>query len=56
MTAFHNAEKEKRARPTSMFDDVYDKLPKHLENQKNDLLNHLKLYKNEYPMELFHKE
>lgn len=55
MNSFHAAEKEKRSKPTEMFNDVYDKLPKHLEKQQNDLLNHLKQYKSEYPMELFNK-
>ncbi len=55
MAAFHAAEKEKRAKPTEMFADVYDKLPKNLEKQKAELLDHLKLYKDEYPTDLFQK-
>ncbi len=55
MSCFHAAEKEKRGKPTDMFTDVYDKLPPHLEKQKNELIEHLKLYKNEYPTDLFQK-
>ncbi len=49
------AEKRKRAKPTDMFEDIYDVLPKHLQKQRQEMLDHLKLYKNEYPMELFEK-
>ncbi len=55
MTSFHAAEKEKRSKPTDMFTDVYDKLPKNLEKQQAELIEHLKLYKNEYPTDLFNK-
>ena len=55
MSAFYTAEKTKRSKPTEMFQDVYDKLPKNLEAQQNELLNHLKTYKNEYPLDLFQK-
>jgi hypothetical protein len=55
MNAFHVAEKEKRAKPTDMFQDVYDTPTKNLERQQADLIEHLKLYKNEYPTDLFQK-
>ena len=55
MDCFHNAEKLKRSKPTGMFEDIYDKLPLHLEKQKKELVEHLKIYKNEYPLELFEK-
>jgi 2-oxoisovalerate dehydrogenase E1 component alpha subunit len=55
MDCFHKAEKLKRAKPTEMFEDVYDVLPLHLQRQKKELVDHLKLYKNEYPLELFEK-
>ena len=55
MNAFHTAEKEKRAKPTDMFSDVYDKLPTNLEKQQAEMIQHLKLYKNEYPTDLFNK-
>jgi 2-oxoisovalerate dehydrogenase E1 component alpha subunit len=55
MDAFHKAEKEKRSKPTDMFDDVYKDLPKHLENQKKELVEHLRKYQKEYPLELYEK-
>jgi hypothetical protein len=55
MDAFHNAEKLKRAKPTEMFEDIYDVLPLSLQKQRKDLIDHLKIYKNEYPLELFEK-
>ena len=53
MSSFYVAEKTKRSQPTEMFSDVYDKLPKNLEKQQSDLLNHLNTYENEYPLDLF---
>ena len=55
MECFHNAEKQKRAKPTTMFDDVYDELPLNLKKQRQEMINHLKLYKNEYPLDMFEK-
>ncbi|RNA34704.1 2-oxoisovalerate dehydrogenase subunit mitochondrial-like [Brachionus plicatilis] len=53
MECFHNAEKQKRARPQSLFDDVYDKLPAHLEKQRNEMVDHVKMYRKEYPLDFF---
>lgn len=55
MECLHKAEKQKRASPTDMFEDIYDVMPKHLIKQKQEMLDHLKIYKNEYPMELYEK-
>ena len=55
MDCFHNAEKQRRAKPTDMFQNVYDQLPKNLIRQRDDLVEHLKKYKNEYPMEFYEK-
>ena len=55
MDCFHNAEKMKRAKPTDMFEDIYDQMPKHLQRQRKEMLDHLKIYKSEYPMELYEK-
>ena len=52
---FHEAEKKKRAKPTDMFEEVYDKLPEHLKKQRDQMVQHVKLYKNEYPLELYEK-
>jgi 2-oxoisovalerate dehydrogenase E1 component alpha subunit len=55
MECFHKAEKLKRAKPTSIFDDVYDKPHALLEKQKKEMLEHIKLYNKEYPLELYEK-
>jgi len=55
MDSLQNAERQLRAPPTDMFEDVYDVLPKHLVKQKQDMLDHLKMYKDEYPMEFYEK-
>ena len=36
-----------------MFDDVYDKLPKHLEKQKKEMVEHVMQNKEHYPMDSF---
>ena len=56
MECFHNAEKVKRAKPTDMFEDVFDKLPANLERQKKEMLEHIKNYKSEYPLDLYEKD
>lgn len=55
MECFQKAETQRRSKPTEMFEDVFDKLPPMLERQKKELLDHLKQYKKEYPMELYEK-
>ena len=55
MDCFHNSERLRRARPQSMFDDVYDKLPQHLLKQRNEMVDHIKMYKKEYPLDLYEK-
>ncbi|CAF1153863.1 unnamed protein product, partial [Brachionus calyciflorus] len=52
---FHNAEQKKRARPQSMFDDIYDKLPNHLIRQRQEMVDHVKMYKKEYPLDFYEK-
>jgi 2-oxoisovalerate dehydrogenase E1 component alpha subunit len=56
MDCFHKAEKARRAKPTAMFEEVYDQMPAHLEKQKKEFLAHIKTYKHEYPMDLYEKE
>ena len=53
--AFEKAEKIKKAKPTDMFEDVYDVPSVHLERQKAELLEHLKIYKDKYPMDTFER-
>ena len=55
MDSLHAAENQKRAKPTEMFEDLYDVMPAHLQKQKQEMLEHIKLYKKEYPLELFEK-
>lgn len=55
MKCFYDAEKMKRGKPTDMFDDIYDKLPEHLLRQRKELVQHIKLYSKEYPLELYEK-
>jgi hypothetical protein len=47
MECFHNAEKQRRAKPTDMFNDVYDQLPANLMRQRDEMVEHLKKYKSE---------
>ncbi|XP_013067101.2 2-oxoisovalerate dehydrogenase subunit alpha, mitochondrial [Biomphalaria glabrata] len=51
MKAFAAAESEKRGRPESLFEDVYDEMPDHLKQQMNSMKNHVKQYKEHYPLE-----
>ncbi len=55
MDCLIKAEKEKRAKPTDMFEDVYDKMPLSLQRQRQEMIDHVKMYKNEYPLELYEK-
>lgn len=55
MDSFHQAEQERRAKPTDMFNDVFDTLSPNLKRQRDELVEHLKKYKTEYPMELYEK-
>jgi 2-oxoisovalerate dehydrogenase E1 component alpha subunit len=55
MKCFHEAEKQRRAKPTEMFDDVYAEMPDHLKKQRENMINHVKQYQKEYPLELYEK-
>ena len=55
MECFHNAEKQKRAKLTYMFDDVYSEKTPNLIRQQNELFDHLKLHRKEYPLEIYEK-
>jgi 2-oxoisovalerate dehydrogenase E1 component alpha subunit len=54
--ALHKCQKYKYPTISSMFDDVYDKLPKHLEEQKAELKQHLKDYGDKYPFLSKHEQ
>ncbi len=53
LEAFAKAEKKRKPNPELMFDDVYDKLPKHLEKQKKEMVEHVMQNKEHYPMDSF---
>lgn len=53
MSAFMAAEKMLKPNYLEMFGDVYDEMPKILQEQMNDLQKHLAIYKNHYPMSSF---
>jgi hypothetical protein len=55
LDCLHVAENTKRASPVDMFEDIYDVLPKHLVKQKQEMLDHLKMYKDQYPMDMYEK-
>lgn len=44
------AEREKKPAISSMFEDVYSELPKHLSRQREDLRTHLSKYSEHYPI------
>ncbi|XP_012936796.1 2-oxoisovalerate dehydrogenase subunit alpha, mitochondrial [Aplysia californica] len=51
MKAFAGAESEKRGRPESLFEDVYDEMPPHIAQQMEEMKAHVKMYKEHYPLE-----
>ncbi|BFZ07623.1 hypothetical protein BsWGS_10662 [Bradybaena similaris] len=51
MKAFAAAESEKRLRPESFFEDVYDEMPSHIRKQMDEMKSHVKQYKEHYPLE-----
>lgn len=46
--ALHRCQKYKYPSVLSLFDDVYDKLPKHLADQRAELKEHLLKYADKY--------
>ena len=53
MEAFARAEKLKKPSPVVMFDDVYDELTTHLQQQRDELKKHLSQYRDQYPLDSF---
>ena len=56
MTAFMEAEKLPKPNYMELFNDVYDEVPLILEEQANELVEHLKLYKDNYPISNYKAE
>lgn len=55
MAAFARAEKKLKPRWQEMFNDVYDEMPKHLQQQLDGMEEHLKTYGSEYPLKNYEK-
>lgn len=53
MTAFMAAEKLQKPYYMELFNDVYDEMPPILQEQANELIQHLQIHKSNYPMSLF---
>ena len=53
MKAFAEAENEKKGQPESLFEDVYKEMPPHIAKQMNEMKQHVKQYKEHYPLEHF---
>lgn len=51
--ALKNATGELLPEVDSLFEDVYDKIPNHLLEQREELRNHLKKYPEDYELEKF---
>ncbi len=51
LDALKKAEHEKKPPITELFTDVYDTVPKHLQEQKNQMFEHLNKYPDDYPMD-----
>ncbi|RUS86565.1 hypothetical protein EGW08_005704 [Elysia chlorotica] len=53
MKAFAEAENEKKGNPESFFEDVYKEMPPHIAKQRDAMKQHVKQYKEHYPLEHF---
>ena len=49
ITALEDAEAQPKWPVDSLFDDVYEQMPYHLQKQKAELLEHTKHFGSEYP-------
>jgi len=55
MKAFSDAEKALKPSVKELFYDVYKELPKHIEEQYKECLEHIAKYPHEYPIDLHDK-
>ena len=55
MKAFAEAEPRKRPNPEEMFQDVYQELPRHLQQQMKEMKDHVMSHKEHYPLEQYEK-
>ena len=49
MEEFQKAEQQPKPNPMELFEDVYDKLPKHLVEQRKQMEEHVKAHQEHYP-------
>jgi hypothetical protein len=55
LKSIKKAESTKYFKPTEMFHDVYDKPSELLLKQKSEFLEHIKAYKEHYPLDKYDK-
>ncbi|XP_028681343.2 2-oxoisovalerate dehydrogenase subunit alpha, mitochondrial [Erpetoichthys calabaricus] len=55
MEAFERAERRLKPSPDNLFSDVYDENPPLLKKQEQDLFQHIRQYKEHYPLDLYEK-
>lgn len=55
LEAFAKAEKSLKPSPSETFTDVYYEMPWHIEKQMKEMHEHVKKYKEEYPLDKFEK-
>ncbi|CAG9765218.1 unnamed protein product [Ceutorhynchus assimilis] len=55
MSAFSVGEKKLKPKWTEMYEDVYKFLPAHIRKQRDSMVEHLKKYKEHYPIDSFQK-
>ncbi len=53
LKAFTKAEKEKKPSLDEVFSDVYDTLPKHLQEQQEEMRRIIKKYSEHYPLSAY---
>jgi 2-oxoisovalerate dehydrogenase E1 component alpha subunit len=56
LAALKTAEKEKKPPISDLFNDVYDTLPPHLQEQKKELERHFAKYGDKYKLDVFAEE
>lgn len=53
MEALAKADKRKKPNPDLLFTDVYDRMPKHLEEQRSEMYNLMSIYPDRYPLDQY---